>query len=70
MDALLCKWVIKALKLGNSNLKLLLHFKLTMCKPSKHMNLGPKMNWVLVGNHNPSLVKGIGEDLKGLETNG
>jgi len=34
MDALVCKWVIKALKLGNSNLKFLLGFKLAMCKPS------------------------------------
>jgi hypothetical protein len=34
MYALLCKWVIKALKPGNSNLKLLLGFKLAMCKPS------------------------------------
>jgi hypothetical protein len=34
MDALLCKWVIKALKPGNSNFKLLLGFKFAMCKPS------------------------------------
>jgi hypothetical protein len=34
MDALFCKWVIKALKPSNSNLKLLLGFKLAMCKPS------------------------------------
>jgi hypothetical protein len=68
MDVLLCKWVIKALKLGNSNLKLLLRFKLTMCKPSKHMNLGLEVNGALVGNHSP--IKGMGEDLKGLETNG
>ncbi len=34
MDALLCKWVIKALKHGNSNFKLLLCFNLAMCKPS------------------------------------
>jgi hypothetical protein len=44
MDALLCKWVIKALKPGNSNLELLLNFKLTMCKPSKHMKWGLVVN--------------------------
>jgi hypothetical protein len=67
---LLCKWIVKALELGNSNLKLLLRFKLIMCKPSKHMNLGLEVNWALVGNHNPFPIKGMGEDLKGLETNG
>jgi len=34
MDAFLCKWVIKALKDGNWNFKLLLGFNLVMCKPS------------------------------------
>lgn len=48
MDTLLFKWVIRALKLGNSNLKLLLCFKLAMCKSSKHMKWGPKVNWALV----------------------
>jgi hypothetical protein len=66
---LLYKWVIKALKLGNSNFKILLCFKLAMCKPFKHMNLGPEVNWALVGNHSPSPIKGMGEDLKGLEMN-
>ncbi len=33
MDALLCKWVIKALT-WQFNFKFLLGFKLTMCKPS------------------------------------
>jgi hypothetical protein len=54
MDTLLFKWVINALKLGNSNFKLLLCFKLTMCKSSKHMKWGLKVNWALVENHNPS----------------
>jgi hypothetical protein len=54
MDTLLFKWVIRALKLGNSNFKLLLCFKLTMCKSSKHMKWGPNMNWALFENHNPS----------------
>ncbi len=54
MDTLLFKWVIRALKLGNSNFKLLLCFKLTMCKSSKHMKWGPNVNWALVRNHNPS----------------
>jgi len=54
MDTLLFKWVIKTLKLGNSNLKLLLCFKLAICKSSKHMKQGLEMSWDLVRNHSPS----------------
>jgi hypothetical protein len=49
------KWVITALELGNSNLKLLLGFKLAICKLSNHMKWGFKAYWVLVENHNLSL---------------
>jgi hypothetical protein len=53
MDTLLCNWVIRALELGNSNFKLLLGFKLAMCKLSKHMKWGFKVYWALVENHSP-----------------
>jgi hypothetical protein len=70
MDVLLCKRVIRSLDPGNSNLKLLLDFKLTMCKPSQYMTWDPEVNWVLVGNHSPSQDQRYGEDFKGLEMNG
>jgi len=55
MDTLLCKWVIKAIEPSNSNFKLVLLFKLVMCKPPKHMKWGLEVNWALIENHDPFL---------------
>jgi hypothetical protein len=51
--ALLCKWVLKALELGDLNLKIMLQYSLgnLKCKPSKHAMWILHLNWALVYNH-------------------
>ncbi len=51
--ALLCKWVLKALELGDLNLKIMLQYLLRnlKCKLSKHAMWILHLNWALIYNH-------------------
>ncbi len=45
---LLCKWIFMPLELGDSNLMILLRFKLAQSKPSWHNRWTLDLNWAMV----------------------
>ncbi len=45
---LLCKWIFMPLELGDSNLRILLRFKLAQSKPSWHNRWTLDLNWAMV----------------------
>jgi hypothetical protein len=67
LSSFLCKWVMLALKLGESNLKCIIRFKLCKCAPSKHEQW--KLEWQWMFSHFTSVytrIQSLGEDHENL----